>query len=192
MRTHAKPQTEIITQTYYVGDILGVMPDLGPGSPSPEDSNQPATVARPKVDMQPVMNLISSTIAPGTWQMTAHLASAVARKTNRMVPFYLSISLIVRCPKDVHDQVANLLRGLRELLEARDARTVRPDPSQVSGPCMALLSRHPVPRKRHRRRGSASNNSWTNCKRRSKNFADHDESLDPHSAEQGYSSCAVQ
>lgn len=45
-----------------------------------------------------------------------------------MVPFYLSISLIVNCPGEVHDQVASLLRGLRGVLEARDARTLRPDP----------------------------------------------------------------
>ena len=42
-----------------------------------------------------------------------------------MVPFYLSISLIVRCPEEVHDQVANLLRLLRVLIHARDNRAVQ-------------------------------------------------------------------
>ena len=54
----------------------------------------------------------------------------MGRKPNKMVPFYLSISLIVRCPKEVHDQVGNLLRGLRVVMDARDARMVRPDPTK--------------------------------------------------------------
>jgi len=100
------------------------------------NKNQPGSDVRPKVDMKPVMNLISSTVAPRTWHMDdASDASGQAsdRRGNRMVPFYLSISLIVRCPREVHDQVASLLRGLRDLLTARDATTARPDPSEVPG-----------------------------------------------------------
>ena len=32
--------------------------------------------------------------------------------TNVMVPFMLSISLVIRCPAEVHDQVGNTLRLL--------------------------------------------------------------------------------
>jgi RNA polymerase sigma factor (sigma-70 family) len=129
----AKPDTEFFTQTYYVGDILGVMPPAGISSTSPETKNQGTYGVRPKVDMQPVMSLISSTIAPRTWQMGGALEDGGDRKTNKMVPFFLSISLIIRCPQDVHAQVANLLRGLRGVLEARDARMVRPDPIILPG-----------------------------------------------------------
>jgi RNA polymerase sigma factor (sigma-70 family) len=127
----AKPGTGIVTQAYYVGDILGVMPPAGIASASPEAKNQGTYAVRPKVDVQPIMHLISSTIAPGTWQIDDALEQARGQKTNRMVPFYLSISLIVKCPEEVHDQVANLLRGLRGVLEVRDARTVQPDPGKV-------------------------------------------------------------
>jgi RNA polymerase sigma factor (sigma-70 family) len=129
----AAANSEIVTQAYYVGDILGVTLPLGPGSPSPENIKQRASEVRPTVDMQPVMKLISSTIAPQTWQVDGALEQGGGRKTNKMVPFYLSISLIIRCPKEVHDQVGKLLRGLRVVMDARDARTVRPDPRTVPG-----------------------------------------------------------
>jgi hypothetical protein len=46
-----------------------------------------------------------------------------------MVPFQRSVSLIIRCPREVHDQVANTLRGLRVVLHARDERTL-PSPAE--------------------------------------------------------------
>jgi RNA polymerase sigma factor (sigma-70 family) len=121
---HAQLNNESVTQTYYVGDILGVQLTPGQSAPASEKNNQRTSEVREMVYMQPVMNLISSTIAPRTWQMNGGFEEGGDRKTNAMVPFYLSVSLIVRCPKETHDQVANLLRGLRGVMEARDARMV--------------------------------------------------------------------
>jgi Sigma-70, region 4 len=127
-----KRDSNLITRTYYVGDILGVTLSERPNSPAMKKTNPPASDVRPKVDMKPIMDLISSTVAPRTWQMDDASGHA-DRHGNRMVPFYPSIGLIVRCPQEAHDQVAKLLRGLRGVLEARDARTARPDPSEVPG-----------------------------------------------------------
>jgi RNA polymerase sigma factor (sigma-70 family) len=120
--TPGRPGSEFITQTYYVGDIIGVTRQFIVGS-KPDDNTAPAL--RSDVDMNPIMDLISSTVAPSTWQTDETSGQVVGRRTNHMVPFYLSISLIIRSPKDVHDQVANLLRGLRVLLDARDNRTAK-------------------------------------------------------------------
>jgi RNA polymerase sigma factor (sigma-70 family) len=149
-----KRDSNLITRTYYVGDIPGVTLSERPNSPALKKTNPPGSGVRPKIDMKPIMDLISSTVAPRTWQfddldttrgVMGDASSTVAPRTwqiddgsgqadrhgNRMVPFYLSISLIVRCPQEAHDQVGSLLRGLRDVLTARDAITARPDPSEV-------------------------------------------------------------
>ena len=80
---------------------------------------------RPKIDLGPLVDLIELTVAPGTWAVQDGLGHPLPRKNphqtiredqcNQIVPFYLSVSLIIRCPDEVHDDVANLLRGLRRL-----------------------------------------------------------------------------
>jgi RNA polymerase sigma factor (sigma-70 family) len=119
----AKPRPETVTKTYYVGDIIPVTQDPGGGA-MPQNGKAPAA-ARPEVDFRPLANLIASTVAPGTWNVDDGRGPVIVSRTNSMVPFYLSISLIVRCPEEVHDQVANLLRLLRVLIDARDNRAVQ-------------------------------------------------------------------
>jgi hypothetical protein len=124
------PGPQTVTQTYYVGDF--VQAPLRPGVRSTTPlSGEPAVGQRAKVNMKPVMDLIASTVAPGTWQIDDVSDQVNGRKMNSIVPFYLSISLIVRCPENVHAQVANLLRGLRVLVHARDAGIVWPSPSEL-------------------------------------------------------------
>jgi hypothetical protein len=141
----AAPAIQTITRTYYVGDILQVTRRLRAGATSPENGLQPAVLA---VEMQPLIKLISSTIALGTWQIrnqpvtnveetaTGNRTSDREGKTGRLkpvstiVPFYLSISLIIKCTPEGHDQVASLLRGLRELLEPTEQGPVRPVPNE--------------------------------------------------------------
>jgi hypothetical protein len=93
------------------------------------------------IDMIPIINLLITTVAPGTWENryesqwdAAEMelgiprplpdSSTVSNKPKGViVPFYLSISLIVRSTPDVHMQVGTTLRALRQLLSARDNRT---------------------------------------------------------------------
>jgi hypothetical protein len=122
--------SETFAKAYYVGDLVKantqsppnvVIPDLGEAA---------------KPDMMPLILLIASNVAPGTWHVrnktgadfTAENlgASAPANRSaggNRVgsiTPYFLSISLIIRCTAETHEQVGNLLRGLRNVIYARD------------------------------------------------------------------------
>jgi hypothetical protein len=145
----AIPRTQSVTQTYYVGDILGTEPRLVAGSTSVRDPARPLAGVRAVVDMKPLTDLIASTIAPGTWKTGDAIMNVDTSKTfaprdwrtidpilhdetsswNVMVPFQLSISLIIKGTPEVHDQVGNTLRRLRVLLQARDERT-HPSPAE--------------------------------------------------------------
>ena len=101
---------------------------------------------RPQVDMTPLIQLITTSIAPGTWRV--HDASGgdvtaaygmgggfggdagggidTARsRSGSITPFFLSISLIIRHTAEVHDQVADLLRQLRRLQDLQVSIEVR-------------------------------------------------------------------
>ncbi len=129
-----KPEPKTYVKTYYVGDILGAIPSP-PGNMPATTKKEGATPARRWVDMTPLVDLIALTVAPGTWSIrdghgtdisSQFLSSKRAKKAasskpvGAITPFYLSISLIVRCTPEVHDDVANLLRGLRRLQDARE------------------------------------------------------------------------
>jgi RNA polymerase sigma factor (sigma-70 family) len=122
--TPEAPGSQFVTKTYYVGDLVEA-PQLPGAISTIPVSGGPAAGVRPMVNVQPVMDLIASTVAPGTWNVDDGRGPVIVSRTNSMVPFYLSISLIVRCPDEVHDQVANLLRLLRVLIDARDNRAVQ-------------------------------------------------------------------
>jgi hypothetical protein len=142
----APPVIQTITKTYYVGDILEVARRLQAGTTAPENQPQSEPGVRPLIDMQPLIKLISSTIAPGTWEIRDQLVTNLEetatgiRASDRegktggvkpmgaIVPFYLSISLIIKCTPEAHDQVASLLRGLRVLLGTADEGPVRQVP----------------------------------------------------------------
>ena len=98
---------------------------------------------RPQVDMTPLIQLITASIAPGTWRVhdhgaditrpTAWAAASAAtpddiaphQPIGSITPFFLSISLIIRHTAEVHDQVADLLRQLRRLQDLQVSIEVR-------------------------------------------------------------------
>jgi type II secretory pathway component GspD/PulD (secretin) len=99
---------------------------------------------RPKVDMMPLVQLITTSIAPGTWRVHDTNGQDVSGAyglgggfggdaggidTNRppgaITPFFLSISLIIRHTAEVHEQVADLLRQLRRLQDLQVSIEVR-------------------------------------------------------------------
>jgi RNA polymerase sigma factor (sigma-70 family) len=116
-------------KTYYVGDLILAKP-----IPSATiQAGDTTTTSQPWVDMSPVVDLITSTVAKGTWtihdgretELTAPGApvtpgpgDARSKTVGRITPFFLSYSLIIRHTADVHDEVANLLRKLRRLLDS--------------------------------------------------------------------------
>jgi RNA polymerase sigma factor (sigma-70 family) len=113
-----RPQTN--PKVYYIGDLI--MPPPKPQAAPGIDRD------RSNIDMTPVIELITSSIAPGTWKVidsSGNTLGVEVKNVNRpeavgtITPFFLSISLIVRHTPEVHDQVANLLRRLRRIAEAQ-------------------------------------------------------------------------
>jgi RNA polymerase sigma factor (sigma-70 family) len=120
------PQT--IVMTYYVGDLIRApKPVL-----RPRDSVTSGD--RESADTTPITDLIVSTVARGTWTINdgkgvemslkgeplRHEPGAARPKTvGTITPFYLSISLIISHTPEVHEEVAELLRKLRRLLDSR-------------------------------------------------------------------------
>jgi type II secretory pathway component GspD/PulD (secretin) len=97
---------------------------------------------RPNVDMTPLIQLISSSIAPGTWRVNDQTGQDVSgaygmgggldaggvgdtQPIGSITPFFLTISLIIRHTAEIHDQVADLLRQLRRLQDLQVAIEVR-------------------------------------------------------------------
>jgi hypothetical protein len=131
-QTSEKPAPETYVKTYYVGDLI-IPPTLAmsPGSPvRPQDIR----AARAALDMSPIIDLITSTVARETWTVVERQSGTMtsdgkrgvlsanapsAKKVGVITPFYLSVSLIIRHTKEGHDEVANLLRRLRRLLDSR-------------------------------------------------------------------------
>jgi RNA polymerase sigma factor (sigma-70 family) len=100
-------------RTYYVGDLV---------LPSGREDGDRAEESRSSVDISPLIELITSTVPPGTWKgfyESGEPRPAGRDGDDRMVgsitPFYLSISLIIRHTDEVHDQIWERLRQLRRL-----------------------------------------------------------------------------
>ena len=74
---------------------------------------------KPTVNMQPIIKLITSSVAKETWRVIDERGRALHPDDDRagavgsVTPFYLNSSLIIRHTAEVHDQVANLLLLLR-------------------------------------------------------------------------------
>ena len=94
--------------------------------------------------MTPIVQLIATSIAPGTWQVhdgngcghhpvlragrgvrRRRRTTSTTRPPGAITPFFLSISLIIRHTAEVHDQVADLLRQLRRLQDLQVSIEVR-------------------------------------------------------------------
>ncbi|MGC8641376.1 MAG: type II secretory pathway, component PulD, partial [Isosphaeraceae bacterium] len=124
-----------------------------PGMPTPgqlpaSTSNQPTSTpgAPPQIDMTPLIQLIMTSIAPGTWRVQDSSGQDISaayglgggfggaaggqdnapeRPPGAIIPFFLSISLIIRHTAEVHDQIADLLRQLRKLTDLQVSVEVR-------------------------------------------------------------------
>jgi RNA polymerase sigma factor (sigma-70 family) len=131
-KSAVQPEPATISKTYYVGDILAIT--------LPLRSERVVVTGQQLNAMSHLINLITTTVARGTWRLLDQGSQVVksesgqrgrasegdgrTRPTGSITPFFLSISLIVNCTPEIHNQVATLLLGLRELLNARDNRTV--------------------------------------------------------------------
>jgi len=95
-----------------------------------------------EADMVPLINLITNTIAPGTWRVTDSTGknenaygmggafgggdnAADPAQPGSITPFMLSISLIIRHTAEVHEEVAELLKQLRRLQDLQVSIEVR-------------------------------------------------------------------
>ena len=111
-------------------------------TPNVSLSQKTLTVA----DMMPLIQLITSTIAPNTWRITDPSGGGEAgaygmgggfgggaggadgadvAQPGSITPFLLSISLIIRHTAEVHEEVAELLKQLRRLQDLQVSIEVR-------------------------------------------------------------------
>ena len=131
------PGPRTIVKTYYVGDLFIGKPARNAGGD---------VAHRRWVEISPLVDLITSTVARGTW--TVHYGAELGKdadidrngmvapnrkedvasgKPGSITPFFLTISLIVRHTPEAHEDVARLLRGLREFVKSRDGY-LQPEP----------------------------------------------------------------
>ncbi|MFI5456316.1 MAG: RNA polymerase sigma factor [Isosphaerales bacterium] len=129
----SNPNYSRYVKTYYVGDVVRMDPFKGPVP-------TPSTGTQPMVEVTPIIELITSTVAPGTWQVGDGLGHEISsnivggrrgqtKPVGSITPFFLSISLIIQCTPEAHKEIASLLRRLRNVIESRDrqgANTARP------------------------------------------------------------------
>lgn len=123
------------TRTYYVGDLLMIAPPpLPPSGPKREKAIAEGGQSKKPDPMEPMIDLITSTIEPGTWTVRGEPYGRGGPEDRRkervgtITPYYLSVSLIIRHDPETHDKVANLLRLLRQLQESCAGRQKVADP----------------------------------------------------------------
>ena len=128
---------------------LGAM--VNPGQAAASSDVKVSKGDRPSLDMTPLIQLVTTSIAPGTWRVQDTAGQdispayglgqgfggpaggggagggldAAERPPGSIIPFMLSISLIIRHTAEVHEQVADLLRQLRRLQDLQVAIEVR-------------------------------------------------------------------
>ena len=125
---------------------------VNPGQPPATPDMSVSKGDRPQIDMTPLIQLITTSIAPGTWRVQDSSGQdispayglgqgfggpggggggagggidAAERPPGSIIPFFLSISLIIRHTAEVHEQIADLLRQLRRLQDLQVAIEVR-------------------------------------------------------------------
>jgi RNA polymerase sigma factor (sigma-70 family) len=105
-------QTTTVARPYYIGDLI-----------LPRGTVRPQLEQRAQIDMTPLIELIASSVAPGTWKGYDKRGKPKQgngghdeQETGSITPFYLSVSLIIRHTDEVHAQIADRLRQLRRLL----------------------------------------------------------------------------
>jgi type II secretory pathway component GspD/PulD (secretin) len=114
----------------------GIAPALGSAA-APSGGTTTATGER-KVEFDPLIRLIKSSIAPGTWSNDhtpfdesmngfgqGFADGAAEEGVGSITPFFLNISLIIRQTAEVHDEIVDLLRQLRRLQDLQVSIEVR-------------------------------------------------------------------
>jgi hypothetical protein len=96
-----KQQGELLTVTYSVADLVVSFPGASPTG----------TAAKSVLtaDYTSLMNLISTTIQPDSWEELSGPGS--------MTPYHTTFSLVIRQTQPVHDEIADLLGQLRRLAD---------------------------------------------------------------------------
>jgi type II secretory pathway component GspD/PulD (secretin) len=118
------------------GTAGGSFPTFQPGS----GGTMSGTMNRPITadDFRPLIELIKTSIAPGTWSdnhssyddMAAYSQGAgqdagEQEGAGSITPFFLNISLIIRQTAEVHEEIVSLLRQLRRLQDLQVSVEVR-------------------------------------------------------------------
>jgi RNA polymerase sigma factor (sigma-70 family) len=113
----AARRSDTIIVTYYVGEILGVTTSSPVFADDGSLRGFSEADLRHIVDMHPLVELITSTVAPEIWQTDDDERPDV-RDWCFIRPHYFNLSLIVRCDEATHKQVNHLLQGMREIFKA--------------------------------------------------------------------------
>jgi hypothetical protein len=97
----ARAERQVMTKVYAVADLLPGLANVG-GDQS-------------KVDMGPLIDLLAASVAPGTWRVPDEDGKSTrdGDGPGSIIPFRLSLSLIVKHTPEVHAQFDERLRQLR-------------------------------------------------------------------------------
>jgi len=131
----ATPNLAMITKTYYLGDLSPPARVKG-FTPAELKTERPARGVQPMGDITPFIELITSTVAPGTWHVSDGQGNEISsnitggrrgqtKPIGSIAPFYLTFSLVIRCTSEAHQEIHVLLRGLRNLIESRDRQLAK-------------------------------------------------------------------
>ncbi|AGA27562.1 RNA polymerase sigma factor [Singulisphaera acidiphila] len=123
--SQAKPTRHSSESTYpkpyYVGDLV-----VPPTVTTDGRAKASRSSGRPRTDYAPLIELLTSSVAPGRWTTQSNSMTAIAeplRETGpigSITPFHPNISLIIRHTAEVHDEIANRLRQLRKITNRQD------------------------------------------------------------------------
>jgi hypothetical protein len=115
-------ETESITRVYAVGDLILPVSRSNQLYALKDDGTLTVTegpvYSKPGVaSFGPLIDLLKSTVAPGTWTTFEPQGGGESTVPDRTItPFHLNLSLIIRHSPEVHDQVVERLRQLRRLV----------------------------------------------------------------------------
>jgi hypothetical protein len=115
-------ESDSITRVYAVGDLILPVSRSNQLYALKDDGTLTVTegpvYSKPGVaSFGPLIDLLKSTVAPGTWTTFEPQGGGESTVPDRTItPFHLNLSLIVRHSPEVHDQVVERLRQLRRFV----------------------------------------------------------------------------